>query len=44
MDCGEKDTTVLEFDHRGNKLKEVSLLITGRYPIQKIEQEVKNVM
>lgn len=43
LDCGEKDPVVLEFDHKNkkDKLKEVSLLIRGRYPIQIVKEEIQ---
>lgn len=41
VDCGESDTTVLEFDHRKNKFKEVAELIRGRYPLLKVKEEVE---
>ena len=42
VDCGEKDITVLEFDHTGEltKLKAVSHLIRARYSISKIQEEI----
>jgi len=41
IDCGESDTTVLEFDHRGDKLKEISNLVRGRNSLLEIKEEVK---
>jgi len=43
IDCGEKDITVLEFDHkdRKNKFKEVSSLVRNRYDLETIKNEVK---
>ncbi|MFA6273609.1 MAG: hypothetical protein WC662_00415 [Candidatus Paceibacterota bacterium] len=42
VDCGESDVIVLEFDHknRASKFKAVSLLIRGRYPLEKIKEEI----
>ena len=40
VDCTEADITVLEFDHRGDKFKEVSLLARGRYSLQKVQIEI----
>lgn len=41
VDCDEADPAVLEFDHREHKLKEVSSLISRRYSLQRIKEEVK---
>ncbi len=41
VDCGESDVVVLEFDHMGDKLKEVSNLIKGRYPLSQVKEEVE---
>ena len=41
VDCGESDFLVLEFDHRGNKINEVSNLIKGRYPLLKVKEEIQ---
>ena len=41
VDCGESDTIVLEFDHRGDKLKEVANLIRGRYPLLQVKEEIE---
>ncbi|MEI8270573.1 MAG: hypothetical protein WCG45_04330 [bacterium] len=42
VDCGESDVVVLEFDHIGKvpKFKAVSSLIRGRYPLEKIIEEI----
>lgn len=41
IDCGNSDIRVLEFDHvRGNKLYEVSYMITKSYRLSKIEEEI----
>ncbi len=39
-DCGEKDLLVLEFDHRGNKYLEIGKMVTGRYSLIRVKQEV----
>lgn len=42
IDCGEKDPTVLEFDHKHkkDKFREISKLIRGRYPIRVVKEEI----
>ena len=40
IDCGEKDPIVLEFDHRSDKVMEISKMIKMGYSITKIEEEV----
>ena len=40
-DCGETDATVLEFDHHGEKFKEVAELIRGRYTLPTVKEEVE---
>src|SRR5258708_29735036 len=40
-DCGEKDILVLEFDHKGNKYKEIARMITGRYSLARVINEVE---
>ncbi len=39
VQCGESDPMVLEFHHLGGKEKEISFMITGGYPIAKIQAE-----
>lgn len=43
IDCGEKDITVLEFDHkdRSSKFKAVSTLLANRYTLDIIKKEVQ---
>lgn len=42
VDCGEPDRIVLEFDHvRGNKSKEVSLLVNDGISIKRIAEEIE---
>lgn len=40
VDCGEKDTVVLEFDHRRNKEHNISDLVRSRASIARIEEEI----
>ncbi len=42
VDCGEKDITVLEFDHKGEipKFKAISHLIRARSSLEMIQKEV----
>ncbi|MDO8495580.1 MAG: hypothetical protein Q7S32_03625 [bacterium] len=40
VDCKEADVRVLEFDHQRDKFKAVSHLVTGRYQLYKIKEEV----
>ena len=42
IDCGEKDVTVLEFDHKGKipKIKAVSQLVRQQVSLVKIKEEV----
>lgn len=40
IDCGESDPIVLEFDHRSDKIMEVSGMIREGYSIPKIEEEI----
>ncbi len=40
VQCGESDPMVLEFHHLGGKEKEISFMITGGYPIAKIQSEI----
>ena len=42
IDCGNRDTRVLEFDHvRGKKYKEIVVMINGGYGIKTIDAEIK---
>lgn len=42
VDCGEKDTVVLDFDHvRGEKVANVSSLVNGGYPWATIQAEIE---
>jgi len=43
VDCGEKDVTVLEFDHNGRipKLKAVSSLVRASFPLDIIKKEIE---
>lgn len=41
IDCGTKDTRVFEFDHLGDKIKDVSVLVSGGYSVKKIKQELE---
>lgn len=40
IQCGESDPIVLEFHHVGGKEREISFMITGGYPIAKIQSEI----
>ncbi len=40
VQCGESDPMVLEFHHLGRKEKEISFMISGGYPIAKIQSEI----
>lgn len=40
IDCEEKDILVLEFDHRGDKFMDIGSMVSGRYALWKIAQEV----
>ncbi len=40
IQCGESDPMVLEFHHVGGKEREISFMITGGYPIAKIQAEI----
>ncbi len=39
--CGEADPMVLEFHHLGGKDREISYMITGGYPTEKIQAEIR---
>lgn len=39
VDCGEKDVRVLEFDHLGNKLREVSAMLHN-FTLEKVKTEI----
>jgi hypothetical protein len=43
VDCGEKDITVLEFDHTGKlpKFKAVSGMVRFQYSLEKIKEEIE---
>ena len=41
IDCNESDPVVLEFDHRGDKLIEVSKLVSNGYSWTRIEKEIE---
>ncbi len=40
VDCREKDILVLEFDHKGNKFKDVSEMVSGYYSLDKVINEI----
>lgn len=40
VDCGEIDIIVLEFDHLGEKLTEVSELCTAGYSLEAVKREI----
>lgn len=40
VDCGESDIIVLEFDHLGEKLTEVSELCTAGYSLEAVKREI----
>lgn len=41
VDCGNGDIDVLDFDHvRGKKYKEVSLMVKGRFSLEKVRSEI----
>ena len=41
IDCEENDILVLEFDHRESKYLEIGKMVTGRYSLERIKQEVE---
>ena len=41
IDCNEKDIRVLEFDHKKDKFKEISMLVRACHPLNKIKEEIK---
>lgn len=41
VDCGEKDPLVLDFDHKANKTKAVSVLIWSNRSVEFIRKEIK---
>jgi hypothetical protein len=40
VDCGETDPLVLQFDHVGEKFKNVTKLVSGRYSLDTIKEEI----
>ena len=38
--CGEKDPVVLEFHHTGGKEMPVGVMVSGGYPVAKIQKEI----
>jgi len=41
VDCGESNPIVLQFDHiNGDKFKNISMLVGGRYSIEMIQKEI----
>lgn len=41
IDCGINDILVLEFDHKHNKFKGIGKMVTGRYSLKKVKNEVR---
>ena len=41
VDCGEKDPTVLTFDHQHNKKKTLSFMIKSGYSIETLIREIE---
>ncbi len=40
VDCGENDPVVLEFDHRGGKVANVSMMASVGYSLEKVKAEI----
>lgn len=40
VDCGEKDPIVLDFDHKSDKISEVSSIIKSNQSLTKIKEEI----
>lgn len=40
IDCGEKDPIVLEYDHKGHKLKNVCNIIATGYSLDNLKKEI----
>lgn len=41
IDCGEDDPIVLEFDHRGNKERNISDMMRGSYSLETVKKEIE---